>query len=1161
MRRLAASVIFLVLFSASLSFAQAVPASAGAGVPPVIRFSGTLAVPPGRVPVTFGLYREEGGGEPLWVETQTVAVDAAGRYAVVLGATTALSPELFVNGEARWLDVTVEGHDPRPRVLLVSVPYALKAADADTVGGKPVSAFVLAGEKTGVGANGLTYVDTKVLATGLTESGAPGGAGLPNYIGMFTDATTLGNSVVYQTPGGSIGVNTVTPLAGFHAVSGASPVAYYDVYSNALGALPVVYRAARGTPSAPSAVQSNDILGGLAVRGYGATGFSQGRGQVMFKAAENWTDSANGTYLQFTTTPLGGTSWEERIRVTPDGNVGIGTSIPAQRLSVAGTIESTAGGFRFPDGTTQATAGAAYTAGAGLSLAGNAFSVTFGGTGAANAAARSDHQHDGAYVALGGSYNNPVWLTGLAATKISGSLPVAQIAGAASLGANTFAATQTINGGNLALPVTTSMTSGVLTLGGQTFLHGYGATTYANTYLGAQAGSFATSGVGGNVGVGWQALQSNTTGGSNTAGGRSALAGNTTGSYNTASGALALYSNTTGSNNTASGWSALWSNSTGLRNTANGSAALGGNTTGESNTASGYQALLSNTTGNYNTANGALALLVNTTGSGNTASGVQALLSNTTGLNNTATGVQTLQYNTTGSNNTASGVQALWSNSTGFRNTASGALALWSNTTGLDNTASGAQSLQNNTTGSGNTASGVQALAANTTASDNTASGYQALAANTTGSQNTGTGSHALLANTTGSDNTASGHGTLAANTTGWNNTASGAWALSGNTTGANNTGTGYQALYANTTGNSNTATGGSALFSNTEGHDNTATGTAALMWNTTGTYNAATGALALHSNTTGSNNTATGASALPYNTTGSWNTANGTWALGANTSGDYNTATGFDALGANTTASYNTTSGYQALSANTTGPGNTAIGAWALSGNTTGSGNTAIGEQALESNSTGNYNIGIGMSAGGNLGIGSYNIDIGSGGIAGEGNTIRIGISGNQTRAFIAGIRGVTTGSANAVAVLIDSNGQLGTASSSRRVKDDIADMASASSGLMKLRPVTFHYKSDQNPAGRTLQYGLIAEEVAEVYPGLVAHSADGQIETVMYQFLPPMLLNEVQKQQRTIDALRARLESADARIRTLTEQMRARDAQTAALTQAVAALRDKKQ
>jgi hypothetical protein len=94
-----------------------------------------------------------------------------------------------------------------------------------------------------------------------------------------------------------------------------------------------------------------------------------------------------------------------------------------------------------------------------------------------------------------------------------------------------------------------------------------------------------------------------------------------------------------------------------------------------------------------------------------------------------------------------------------------------------------------------------------------------------------------------------------------------------------------------------------------------------------------------------------------------------------------------------------------------------------------------------------------------------------------------------------------------------------------------DISHMAGASSGLLNLRPVTFHYRADQNPAGGTLQYGLIAEEVAEVYPGLVVHSADGQIETVMYQFLPPMLLNEVQRQQRTIDARAAELARQTAR------------------------------
>ena len=173
---------------------------------------------------------------------------------------------------------------------------------------------------------------------------------------MFTDATTLGNSVLYQTPGGYLGMNTTAPQAAFHAVSWTAPVAYFDVFSNALSALPVVYRAARGTPAAPMAVRANDILGGLAVRGYGATTWSTGRGQVMYKAAEHWTDGAQGTYLQFTTTPTGTATWVERLRIASDGKVGIGTPTPAQMLSVAGVVQSTMGGFLYPDGTAQTTA-------------------------------------------------------------------------------------------------------------------------------------------------------------------------------------------------------------------------------------------------------------------------------------------------------------------------------------------------------------------------------------------------------------------------------------------------------------------------------------------------------------------------------------------------------------------------------------------------------------------------------------------------------------------------------------------------------------------------------------------------------------------------------------------------------------------------------------
>jgi hypothetical protein len=239
--------------------------------------------------------------------------------------------------------------------------------------------------------------------------------------------------------------------------------------------------------------------------------------------------------------------------------------------------------------------------------------------------------------------------------------------------------------------------------------------------------------------------------------------------------------------------------------------------------------------------------------------------------------------------------------------------------------------------------------------------------------------------------------------------------------------------------------------------------------------------------------------------------------------SGGNNIALGAGVL-VNNGGTNNTAAGFQALQLNTTGSLNTAIGINALIFNNTGSNNTAVGQQALRSNGSGSNNIAIGALAAGNVGGGSNNIHIGSQGAFVESGTIRIG--GNtslgdpaaQTQFFVAGVNGVQTGMNNAVPVLIDSNGQLGTTNSSRRYKEDIQDMGDASSGLMRLRPVTFRYQKSFADGSKPIQYGLIAEEVAEVYPDLVAHSADGQIETVKYQVLDSMLLNEVQRQHGVI-------------------------------------------
>jgi hypothetical protein len=175
---------------------------------------------------------------------------------------------------------------------------------------------------------------------------------------------------------------------------------------------------------------------------------------------------------------------------------------------------------------------------------------------------------------------------------------------------------------------------------------------------------------------------------------------------------------------------------------------------------------------------------------------------------------------------------------------------------------------------------------------------------------------------------------------------------------------------------------------------------------------------------------------------------------------------------------------------------------------NTTGSNNTANGLNALFSNTRSN-NTAVGVGAGSSLTTGDNNIDIGNSGVDGESDTIRIG-SEFQTRTFIAAIRGVTTGIADAVNVVIDSNGQLGTASSSRRFKKEIKPMDQTSEAILALKPVTFHYKSDTTD---TPQFGLIAEEVAKVNPDLVVRDKDGKPYSVRYDQVNAMLLNEFLK------------------------------------------------
>jgi hypothetical protein len=312
---------------------------------------------------------------------------------------------------------------------------------------------------------------------------------------------------------------------------------------------------------------------------------------------------------------------------------------------------------------------------------------------------------------------------------------------------------------------------------------------------------------------------------------------------------------------------------------------------------------------------------------------------------------------------------------------------------------------------------------------------------------------------------------------------------------------------------NGNTAEGQNALQSLTSGIHNTALGYQTLFSNTTGHDNMGNGFQALDKNTTGSDNTANGVQALYSNTTGSLNTASGYQALFSNIIGVGNTATGYAALDRNT-SNDNTANGYAALAFNSTGFDNTATGAQALNNSTTGDFNTAIGRGALENITTGLNNIALGESAGLNHTLDDgQNIDIGNAGVAGDNRTTRIGAS--QLRAFIAGIYGVNEGG-TILPVYINSNDQLGTVSSSRRFKKEIKAMDRTSEAILGPKPVTFQYKSD--PAGAGPQFGLIAEEVAEVNPDLVVRDAEGEIYTVRYDAVNAMLLNEFLKEHRKV-------------------------------------------
>jgi hypothetical protein len=281
-------------------------------------------------------------------------------------------------------------------------------------------------------------------------------------------------------------------------------------------------------------------------------------------------------------------------------------------------------------------------------------------------------------------------------------------------------------------------------------------------------------------------------------------------------------------------------------------------------------------------------------------------------------------------------------------------------------------------------------------------------------------------------------------------------------------------------------------------------------------------------------------------------NTALGNDALVNDITGSFNTATGYAAL-YNDNGSYNTATGVAALYSNPFGVDNTANGFQALY-NDNGSYNTATGAGALLNNTTGGGNIALGYGAGSNLTTGSHNIDIGNGGVAGESRTIRIGKHGLQTATHIAAISGVTV--PTGVPVIVDTNGHLGTTTSSARFKESIQPMDKASEAILALKPVTFHYKHDLDPSG-TPQFGLVAEQVEKVNPDLVARDEQGKPYTVRYEAVNAMLLNEFLKEHKAFVEQQRKLEQQGA---TIALQQKQIEALTAGLQKVSAELEVKK-
>ena len=787
------TVLLCSLFSAAQ---QSVMAATNATVPPLIPFSSVATDEGGSslsgvVNITFSLYAGQQGGAPLWTETQNnIQLDPTGHYSVQLGITqpNGVPTTLFTTTEARWLGVRIAEQVEQPRVLLLSVPYALKAGDAATIGGLPPSAFVLAAPpfNSTTGSPQAAPLDASAAppSSAPPTGGAVTGTGTVNFLPLWDTTSDIISSVLFQSGTGAtakVGINTTTPASTLD-VKGSGTI--------------------RGTLSLPAT--------GTAT----ATKATNSQPMTLAASAFNTTSGkAVAQTFQWQAEPVGNDTATNSA--TLNLLFGSGTTKPAETgLNIASTGVVT---FNTAQTFPNTIAGVTTATGSGLTGGGTSGTLNLGllNTCATNQVLQwTGTAWACATVSSGGGSGTVTSVaTGLGLTggpiTTSGTLTIDPSVVPQLGAANTFTGNQTVKGNVI------STTGYEIQFAGTNYLFDYGSpfigSGLGNSYLGF-AGNSVTTGVG-NVGVG-----------------SFTLVANTSGQYNTAVGLEALLTNSSGEFNTAVGTDALFANGGGTTSTGNGNTALGygaayNNLTGYDNTAVGFQTMFNNTTGVYNTATGGHALSTNTTGNYNTAVGYQAGPTTANLTNSTAVGANALVSESnalvlggTGSNAVSVGIGTA---SPLFTLDVHGTANFTGNVTFAPSQSfSGTGGIINATTGfdiggtpfafgSTSTFNSFLGFSGNSTVTGtyNFAAGQSSLASASTGYSNTAVGSNTAFSITTGFSNTAVGGSALNNDVSGYQNTAVGAFAAA-NTNGTSNTAVGQDALYNDKTGTQNTALG-----------------------------------------------------------------------------------------------------------------------------------------------------------------------------------------------------------------------------------------------------------------------------------------------------------------------------------------------------------------